>query len=305
MRAVVRGQISQLARSSGESAGFRRRLNYSAGVLRLGNERSARWLVGLALCACTDDDVVASLAPRVTLDAGRLGMMPTPPALLDGGENEADGEVRLPVLDAADGECAALYCSDFEQELEQADVVASAGSVVRSTERARSGQHSLGLAIDGAGATAALMVRVPTVSAGELYVRVHVLVPATTQLRDIVVLSLSDDVGQEGINVDLWDGERVELYLPADQISDFSERGTVARDEWLCLTLHAEVDDADGEASLLRGTAVVAEVSGVDTLPPGGISRLGLGVTWSHAEQPAAELWIDDVVVSLEPLGCD
>ncbi len=47
------------------------------------------------------------------------------------------------------------------------------------------------------------------------------------------------------------------------------------------------------------------EMTGVDTLPPGGIDEVAIGIAHAKSSGSSCEIFIDDVMISTSPIGCD
>ena len=281
-------------------------------------------LLGFALVdtvGCTVDDVVASRIAASEADTGALvpdvlvpPPLPTEPPdaslQLDASPKADASMVPSNDAQAADASveavcpASALYCSGFEEPLDEDQIVSDRGEVIRDELFARSGERGLRISVEGFGARAMLAIPVANTQDGSVFVRMYLLVPSEVQLMDLVAAHIGEPQGREGVNLDLWANDRFELYLPASDRSAFSGDGAVPRDDWMCLVIELEVDDELGGVSLRRDGTLVAQADNVDTLPPGGISRLSLGVTWSQSQQPPATLYMDDVVVDREPIDC-
>lgn len=76
------------------------------------------------------------------------------------------------------------------------------------------------------------------------------------------------------------------------------------RGTWPCVTLAVTLGETAGSATVGLDGASVFTVSGVDTVPAGGISNGNVGVLYVAPSTAAGEAWFDDVAFGASPLPC-
>lgn len=75
-------------------------------------------------------------------------------------------------------------------------------------------------------------------------------------------------------------------------------------DRWLCIEVRVEVDDPGRVQLFLDGT-LIASRSDIDLLPGTGFSRIAVGLPSTDVGQPSARVYVDEVVIDTQPIGCD
>jgi hypothetical protein len=107
-----------------------------------------------------------------------------------------------------------------------------------------------------------------------------------------------------GINIDLHDSDRLELFLPESDVSLFSADGAFQRDRWQCLQLALTLSDILGTARLsIDGNTVIA-ASDLDTVADDPALYFTFGIEWSSTTQGTVSVLLDDVAVDDQPLEC-
>ncbi len=246
-----------------------------------------------ALLGCSYIDVVAAGA---SAEAGAV--VPT----------DVDAGVQTGPADAhsAPG-CVGTYCFDFEEPIESIEGVVieqRSGTLTRDCTRARSGECSAAAALDEPGAVAYLALDAPP-SRPVWFVRAYVWVPSGLAIDDVAIIHVGTRGGGAGVNVDLRDEERLELFAIESDQPSLSPVGVTRRDEWMCFLLEVEVSDSSGRAVLSVDETVILQETAIDTAPPNGVDFITVGIDWSSSSQAAGTLWFDDIVVGTERLGCD
>jgi hypothetical protein len=215
--------------------------------------------------------------------------------------------------DGGSGECvdvhqAALVCSGFEPTAltdEWNEVMEGAGELERSTARAHSGQAALHATTRDAMSAAALVRRLGPVRAGELHLRAHLYVPSGSPTEIINVFYVGAAPGPDpfvGIDFNLQD-DAVEVFSPqADPVRQ-TGTGLIPRDRWFCFQARIEVRDEGAVEARVDGVPAV-EATDIDTLPPGGIVELRVGIDWSSEQREPFEVYVDDVVLDTVEVAC-
>ncbi len=219
-----------------------------------------------------------------------------------GSEPAPSDAAQLP--DAASSECEAIFCSGFEEPIDESLQVGQEGQVERDCGRSLDGSCSLVASNDAPGGRAVLSISLSDTTVSELHLRAYVLVPGEAELTDLALFHMGAPGPNVGINVDIQSGDRFELYFPESDQGALSEEGAVLRDEWLCVQLALIVDDSEGGATLRVDGSLTVEATGVDTHPPDGVELFTMGVDWSSDNQTPTSVWMDEVVLDELPVPC-
>lgn len=220
--------------------------------------------------------------------------------------------------DAGADECAtvhagSLVCGGFEA----ADLGASwdlvtdlSGELERSTLRAHAGSASLHATSAAADSIAVVARSFGPLTAGELFLRAYVYVPAGLPTETMNIFFVGDDPSPNppdpfsGIDFNLEAGA-VQLYSP--QWAPDRHTGTllIPRDRWFCFRARVAIADEDGAVEVFVDDQPALAVSGVDTLPAEGVRRFRAGIDWSSGQTAFFEVFIDDVVLDTQFVSCD
>lgn len=204
---------------------------------------------------------------------------------------------------------AALVCSGFEG----ADVAAEwdrttiqqSGVLERSTARAHSGTGSLHASSTAAMSMAVVRRDFAAVLTGDLYARVYLYVPAGLPTRTINVLFLGAGPMLEpfvGVDLNIEDGAP-QVYSPQGDPQRQTGTAVLPRDRWFCLRVRMAIAD-DGFVEVFADDELVLNATGIDTSPADGVAAFRVGVDWSSEQDDFFEVFIDDVVLDLEPVAC-
>lgn len=219
-----------------------------------------------------------------------------------------DANVETRTADAqADPGCDGLYCFGFEEPVASSGNVAVEernGALAQDCTRSRTGNCSAAATLDAPGGVAYLAIDTPALEPS-WFVRAYVWVPDELVIDDVAIIHVGTRGGSAGVNVDLRDAERVELFAIESDQPRLSPEGVTSREEWMCFVLQVQVSDTTGTAVLSLNERVVLEEMNIDTSPPNGVEFITVGIDWSSSAQPVGTLWFDDIVVGTERLGCD
>jgi hypothetical protein len=225
--------------------------------------------------------------------------------LADGGANDAGPSEPDPCRDYE----GALFCSGFEDPAfpEFATRRTQAGFFEQDRTKAFVGQASLRTSTSAPSGYAALLAPIdPPVVSGTLYLRAHLFIPSSSS-NDINALFLGntdDDDATVGIDFDLADSERPELFLLG--YGDYASGGVVVpRDRWFCFQSEIVVSDKAGSVTVSIDGEPAVSLAGVVTRPPGGLDDLSVGIGWSSDAPTTAEVYYDQVVLDDAPVPCE
>lgn len=239
------------------------------------------------------------------IDAGSPDAGPIDAQVGDAGTGDAGtGDAGTPPCPAG-----SIFCDGYEDPAlgAWAYSVERGGTAERTTERRRSGEASLRCTADGPMTKEArYSTTAPgAMRTGELWVRAHYFVPTTvTLVSGMSVVSLSErEPPYQGAHVFL-DADSVDLV---DAIGSARVAGDrpFPRDRWVCLELHALLDETAGALEVYVDGALVAQRSGIDTVPTRGVEIAEIGIHYASVEQLGLELYVDDVAIAPTRTGCD
>jgi hypothetical protein len=201
---------------------------------------------------------------------------------------------------ACEGDGSVLACEDFESPLSGWTPVVTSGNSVDSSEGSSvSGARALSVDISGGPSVAYYVKAFPPVSAPTLYLRGWVRLPSGLEVFNFAPLALvaSQEPG--------WDLRLVLREVGVEVWSYTTPRATAASltlGEWHCLRLEVELgEDTAGAVRVFVDAERVAEATGIDTLPTGGIDRFAVGSLWSSS---AGSLLVDNIQLATEPVDC-
>jgi hypothetical protein len=202
----------------------------------------------------------------------------------------------------------ALFCDGFEDPalagwMDTSDI----GAVDRVIDRVHSGEAAI-RAYSLAGGGRGRLLAGFDFTGTELYFRSFVYIEAAQSLTSASFL-LAREVGAmaDGIALQVGLDGLANLYVGprGDPYSTLSPSTYLPRDEWVCLEGHVTISDTAGVAEYFVNGALAAQASNVDTQPGSAYGVIVVGVEYTEASQPPVNLWVDDVVVATQRIGCD
>lgn len=78
----------------------------------------------------------------------------------------------------------------------------------------------------------------------------------------------------------------------------------VPADRFICVELHLDLDSTAGVIDVWVDGVLVLHAEGMRTLGTSPVSQVRVGANFAGFGQSAATVWVDDVVVSTERIGC-
>lgn len=211
------------------------------------------------------------------------------------------------------GDVDALLCENFDDLLPESHSTWGDGETTAGLVecQAEAGTGSLRIRAIDSGYTQTRMRLQTPASSGELHARFYLRVESGGALpSQLIVFELWDQ--EEGdvsdrTTVYLNESEALEVYIGASNQTIQAEPMTpLPRDQWLCVELNLQLEDAAGSASLsVDGTSILQQ-TGIDTLPsdPVGVAVVE-GVPSAGSQDTEATLFIDELIVGTLPIGCD
>lgn len=231
----------------------------------------------------------------------------------DAAVGDAGVDASAPPFDPCESHTEALVCSGFERE-DLADwpsrVVVQQAQVERSTARSRSGVASLHATSRGADSTAVVARAFEPRLEGMLHLRVWLRVPAdvATETMNLFFLGFDPNPSEDpagpfvGLDLNLEDGA-VQAYSPQNAPARVTGTLQIPRERWFCFRAEVAVADA-GALRVFVDDALALDLPEYDTLPDEGVSLLRAGIDWSSGQTTPFEVYMDDLVLSTEPVAC-
>ncbi len=216
---------------------------------------------------------------------------------------------------AADGRpgtsCAFDLCDGFEGEAIDSSLWTLDPGVTRDGSVAHRGSASARMHLDARakanGATAVVSETRSLASSRELWVRGWFRLSALPAAgNEVEVIGLAQSTTATSVHAVFVQADQAGFTLqPGISASTMVTRPT---DTWFCLVWHAKLASSDGAIDLESDLFDGASATGgqTDTVPPISVLRFGarLEPTRVVADQPALDVWVDDVIVHSAPVSC-
>lgn len=181
----------------------------------------------------------------------------------------------------------------------------SNGSVVeRSTDLVHAGDFSLIAKSTGGGSEATIDENIRTVTSGALYYRAWYFIPEGT-VNDWLKTAGFHGTSSGGPSVVVAAEGVIKVNVPDSSASIDSAPKSYPSGEWFCLQADLFVGVSAGSLKVRINGTSVASLDQVDTLPQTGVARVAYGIDATGPNQIAAKIYVDDIVASTEPVGCD
>jgi hypothetical protein len=247
---------------------------------------------------------------------------PTPPdAALASDAPAPPVDAAAPPADATDPltSClqrypTALLCEDFEgpvpaQPSRYSTEVSSGAALMAATAQVHGGARALQASVPQAGTYARYAFVFPTpLASGSLHLRWWVYLPSTWKTNGWLITMQAGGPGSDKISADVDPGDAWQL---ADNVQPnmfpTSAAGAVARDRWLCLELGITIGKSGtGRAELRLNDAQILSTLGTNSIPSGGgFTYATFGISHSSGLTAPATVYVDDVVIARDPIGCN
>jgi hypothetical protein len=204
----------------------------------------------------------------------------------------------------------ALACSGFEKP-DLSDwtsvVVENEAHIEQSEARARDGRGALHAESAGSKSAAVVAREFEPVKDGSLYLREYLFVPDGLPSKTINILFLGDYATPDpfkGVDFNLEDGA-LSTYVPGNNPDRFTSTTLVIpRDRWFCLQVDMIVSPDAGALTMRVDGEIGLEQKDMNTRPAAGVHLLRTGVDWSSEQADPFEFYVDDLVLSTEPVDC-
>lgn len=270
-------------------------LQRAATVRRACEHRTpAAWLLGLCILGC---DPVISLGDAPSHgDAG---------AMTSSTNSATEAE---PVVPAP---CNGLVCDGLETtgSVEVAVDTEQGATFGRVQEPVHSGEFAARFTTSAEQSWSAFVYRFdePIVS-DAVYVRMYLFVPSGSVTGRLNFLAIENE-DTFNIDVNLLGGESgdvvFEVYNHSSRAGLSTADVTVPFDQWFCLQTAVVLSETAGQVVVsVDGREVLRTPNPENTLPSGGISKVGVGAFWTEAGQSDSELFVDDIAIGQDVVPC-
>ncbi|MBX3269949.1 MAG: hypothetical protein KF729_06790 [Sandaracinaceae bacterium] len=228
----------------------------------------------------------------------------------DAGVADGGTDAGPPASECAGRHAGALFCDGFEDLPLAAwsGVFGDGGASARTGTRSRLGAGALRAASTRAGGYTGAFSNSPGgLASGELYLRAYYYVPSAQVIDGgISLMQLGQDDApyhHVGLSVDI--GERSSMFMRIGAGTAYREGSTFPRNRWVCLELHVTVSSSGGVIEYFMDGTRQGRATDLDTIPTGGYRQFTVGLPYSGIAQSPIEVFVDDVVFDVAPIGCD
>ena len=213
--------------------------------------------------------------------------------------------------DGCDAFRNAIACSGFEKP-DLSDwtsvVVVNDAHVEQSEARKHDGRGALHAESTASKSAAVVAREFHPVKDGSLYLREYLFVPDGQPTKTINIMFLGDYATPDpfkGVDFNLEDGA-LSTYIPGNNPDRFtSTMLVIPRDRWFCLQIDMVVSSDAGALTMRVDGEIGLEQKNVNTRPAAGVHLLRTGVDWSSEQAEPFEFYVDDLVLSTEPVDCN
>lgn len=231
------------------------------------------------------------------------------------GDAGADGDADAGTHACTDA--GVIFCEDFEQPLTAVwNTSGSGGPGVRDTTRSHSGTTSLHLAtnaINNVGGSYSVGIAetqtfANTALATGFYARAWIYVPSTSTFANgMAFFGVQQAVSPwQGTDVQITTANKVSLVNYTGSGGYAETTTALVRDVWDCVEWHMVYGLTNGSVTLWISGTPAASLSNVSTQPSPPYGSLFVEAAFYQVSvaQPAVEIWVDDVIVDSQPIGC-
>lgn len=229
-----------------------------------------------------------------------------------------DGGVTVSANDAAGGEdtvvpeaCDGLVCDGLETtgSVEVAVDTEQGATFGRVQEPVHTGEFAARFTTVAEQSWSAFVYRFddPIVS-DAVYVRMYLFVPSGSVTGRLNFLAIENE---DSFNIDVNllgadSGDVVfEVYNHSSRAGVSTADVTVPFDRWFCLQTAVVLSETAGQVLVsVDGREVLRTPNPENTLPSGGISKVGVGAFWTEAGQSDSELFVDDIAIGQDVVSC-
>ncbi len=243
-----------------------------------------------------------------TLDGGIADQGPQDAAVDQGpGDAGVDATVDAAVPPTC-STAGALFCDDFESSLTHwTETFAGSGADLAIDDaQQHTGMSSMRATSSAPAGRAYATAAFPGVASGTIHARSWVYVPSSSEHATVTFMMLSEeDAGAFHLAaLQLRSSNLARVYVGAPLDRDVAGSAPYPRDRWFCTSLEVDLEEA---TTRIRAT-VDGQPAADETFEQrlfGEVEFFDVGLQYTGALSPSAELFMDDVEVGIDPLPCD
>jgi len=196
-----------------------------------------------------------------------------------------------------------LFSSGFETPYTQTTRVGGNAVIALDPTQPHSGSYSLHVTQGVPGTQAGLNFDFVPVVNTTIYFRAWLYIPSPGPVEGYKIVDFSAG-GAPKTDINVSGDQTMSIFNQTMGPMTMGPWGHLPWDRWLCLQVTHYVSTTGNVAVSIDGTPVVSQ-GPIDTLPPSGaVDQIGLGALWTFTTETHADVYFDDVVASLSPLGC-
>jgi hypothetical protein len=196
---------------------------------------------------------------------------------------------------------SALICSDLDAAVPTDWVEgSSAGDEVSASTSLRfAGAAALRAHTSGMGGRSRIIHELPMMTTGSLYLRAWVYMNPGAATEDVHALVVGDVNTADYGTKFLYSAGKLRV---ATSVAPVPGSIDPPFGRWYCLRLELGIG-AMGSVKAYVDDQVLADQTGVDTLPATGVHNVSAGIDFAGQTQPG-ELYVDDLAIDTQPLDC-
>ncbi|HVY31900.1 MAG TPA: hypothetical protein VHB79_35440 [Polyangiaceae bacterium] len=195
----------------------------------------------------------------------------------------------------------AVLCAELEEAVPAGWTDgSSAGSAISASSELRfSGAASLLARTAGAGGRSRILREIPMMTSGVLYLRAWAYMNPGAVVDDVHSIVVGDANTADFGTKFLYSAGKLQVATAAADVA-----GSVSPPfgRWYCVRLELSIGDA-GSVKAYIDDDVLADQTGVDTLPATGVHNISVGIDFA-GQAESGELYLDDVLVDTQPVDC-
>lgn len=217
----------------------------------------------------------------------------------DGGSADAGPPCMRPTTRFCDGFDVEPFIPPWE-----GTIIETGGSIARSSTRVVAGGGALRAETVRSNASSFIYVAFPEIATGDVYVRAFYHVGESPVLGHLDLLEVVSTTGTQSFGLNIIDGALI-IYdggamAPAPTTGSY----TLPTDRFFCLELRVGLDAAAGSVEVWADDVSVVRGEGIPTLGGGAYDFIRTGVSYAGSAQPSAIVYVDEIVVAAERIGC-
>lgn len=225
----------------------------------------------------------------------------------DGRVGDSGPLVDGPGLDCHVNHASAILCDGFEDGMTPwpYSVIFDA-TVDATTTRAWGGSHALEVHTDNStnykdGRWGAYLPA--AITTGDLYVRQYMWLPSSVAITgQISLVVIGNGTSPYPATFFYLDGAQLVINTDGNPVYGVD---TLPRDRWVCAEMQIQISATNGFVKVTFDGIPALQTPAIDTDVAGGYTNIDVGVHYATDTQGPASLWIDDIVVDTNPIGCN